>query len=96
MPVLNSITEISKDMTEWRRHLHSIPELCFKEYKTSSPSRKSGENYKLYESRYDLHLQKNEVFQNLMKNFIIKGFWGKLITHANCKIIFRNRFQIFS
>ena len=47
----------------------------FKEYKASNPSRKSGENYKLFESRYDLHLQKNEVFQNLMKNFIIKGFF---------------------
>ena len=35
MPVLNSITEISKDMTEWRRYLHSIPELSFNEIKTS-------------------------------------------------------------
>tara|TARA_Y100000590_G_scaffold44050_1_gene46884 strand:- start:598 stop:1767 length:1170 start_codon:yes stop_codon:yes gene_type:complete len=35
MPVLNSITEISKDMTEWRRYLHSIPELSFNEIKTA-------------------------------------------------------------
>ncbi len=35
MPILNSITEISKSMTEWRRYLHSIPELSFNEIKTS-------------------------------------------------------------
>ena len=35
MPVLNSIADMSKEMTEWRRHLHSIPELCFKEHKTA-------------------------------------------------------------
>ena len=36
MPVLNSITKIANDMTEWRRFLHSIPELSFNEHKTSN------------------------------------------------------------
>ena len=35
MPILNSITEISKEMTEWRQHLHQNPELGLEEHKTS-------------------------------------------------------------
>lgn len=29
MPVVNRIADFSADMTEWRRHLHTIPELAF-------------------------------------------------------------------
>ena len=35
MPILNSIAKISDQMTEWRRYLHTIPELSYKEFKTS-------------------------------------------------------------
>ena len=35
MAVLNSILNLSKEMVEWRRHLHTIPELGLKEFKTS-------------------------------------------------------------
>ena len=45
------------------------------EYKKNNPKgRKSGENYKLYESNYDLHFQKNEALNNLFKNFMVKSF----------------------
>ena len=47
----------------------------FEEYKKNNPSRRSGENFKLYESNYDLHLQKEESFQALLKNFISKAFF---------------------
>ena len=47
----------------------------FEEYKKKNPSRRSGENYKLYESNYDLHLQKGIAFQSLLKNFIAKSFY---------------------
>ena len=46
------------------------------EYKKNNPAgRKSGENFKLYESNYDLHLQKNEALNNLFKNFMVKSFF---------------------
>ena len=35
MPLLNSINQMLKEMTEWRRYLHQIPEIGLKEYKTS-------------------------------------------------------------
>ena len=34
MPIINSISNIKKDMQEWRRYLHTIPELGFEENKT--------------------------------------------------------------
>ena len=47
----------------------------FEEYKKKNPvGRRSGENYKLYESNYDLHLQKSEVIDNLFKNFVARSF----------------------
>jgi hippurate hydrolase len=36
MPILNRIGDIQPQMTEWRRHLHTIPELMFDCYKTAS------------------------------------------------------------
>ena len=36
MPILNSINQMLKEMTEWRQHLHQNPEIGLKEYKTSS------------------------------------------------------------
>ncbi|WP_069301669.1 M20 aminoacylase family protein [Neptunicoccus sediminis] len=36
MPIINRISEFHSDMTEWRRHLHSIPELDFDLPKTSA------------------------------------------------------------
>ena len=36
MPVTNSIVEIAKEVKEWRRHLHTIPELAFDLPKTSA------------------------------------------------------------
>ena len=46
------------------------------EYKKNNPAgRKSGENFKLYESNYDLHLQKNEALSKLFKNFMVKSFF---------------------
>ncbi|WP_424986340.1 M20 aminoacylase family protein [Microbulbifer sp. S227A] len=36
MPVVNRIADFSADMTEWRRHLHSIPELGFDCPKTAA------------------------------------------------------------
>ncbi|MDC0038019.1 M20 family metallopeptidase [Alphaproteobacteria bacterium] len=36
MPILNSINQMQKDMQEWRRDLHKIPEIGLKEFKTSS------------------------------------------------------------
>ena len=48
----------------------------FEEYKKDNPiGRKSGENLRLYESKYDLHRQNNEVIQNVFKNFIVKSFF---------------------
>lgn len=35
MPVLNSINQMLKEMTEWRQHLHKIPEIGLEEHKTS-------------------------------------------------------------
>ena len=35
MPIINSISNMKKEMQEWRRHLHTIPELGFEETKTS-------------------------------------------------------------
>ena len=35
MPVLNSISKMSEEMTTWRRSLHKIPEIGLKEYKTA-------------------------------------------------------------
>ena len=35
MAILNSIIDLSKEMVEWRRYLHTIPEIGLKEYKTS-------------------------------------------------------------
>ena len=45
----------------------------FSEYIKNNPSRKSGENYKLYESQYNLHTEGNEHFNKLIK-FIGKCF----------------------
>ena len=39
----------------------------FDNYMKNNPSNKSGENYKLYESQYDLHLKNNEDFTKLIK-----------------------------
>ncbi|MBK0326761.1 amidohydrolase [Rhodobacteraceae bacterium F11138] len=36
MPVVNRIAEFSADMTAWRRHLHTIPELAFDCTKTAA------------------------------------------------------------
>ena len=36
MPVVNRIAEFSADMTKWRRHLHTIPELAFDCPKTAA------------------------------------------------------------
>ncbi|WP_085308928.1 M20 aminoacylase family protein [Planktotalea arctica] len=36
MPVVNRIAEFSADMTEWRQHLHTIPELSFDCPKTAA------------------------------------------------------------
>ena len=38
----------------------------FSEYIKNNPSRKSGENYKLYESQYNLHTEGNEYFNKLI------------------------------
>ena len=47
----------------------------FEEYKKNNPSsRRSGENYKLYESNYDLHLKKNKTIDDLLKNFMALNF----------------------
>tara|TARA_B100000073_G_scaffold121046_1_gene98333 strand:+ start:205 stop:870 length:666 start_codon:yes stop_codon:yes gene_type:complete len=47
----------------------------FEEYKIKNPDgRRSGENYKLYESNYNLHLQKNETVDYLFKNFFVNCF----------------------
>ena len=35
MPIINRIADFHADMTEWRRYLHEIPELCFEEVMTS-------------------------------------------------------------
>ena len=36
MPILNSINQMQEEMKEWRRDLHSMPELGLEEYKTSA------------------------------------------------------------
>ena len=35
MAILNSIAKMKTEMTQWRKYLHTIPELGFKEFKTS-------------------------------------------------------------
>ena len=52
----------------------------FEDYKKKNPSgRKKGslgtENYNLYESKYDLHMQKNPVYDKLFSDFIMRGFF---------------------
>ena len=59
----------------------------FEKYKIENPSgRKAGENLKLYESKYDLHRQNNEIIQNFFKNFIVKSFF-------ETELIFKNLIQ---
>ena len=36
MPVINRIAGLADEMTEWRRHLHSIPELEMECHKTAA------------------------------------------------------------
>ena len=36
MPILNSISQMQKEMQIWRRDLHKIPEIGLEEYKTSA------------------------------------------------------------
>ena len=36
MPIINRIADIAPDMTTWRRHLHTIPELGFDCPKTAA------------------------------------------------------------
>ncbi|KEJ89582.1 M20 aminoacylase family protein [Sulfitobacter donghicola] len=36
MPIINRIADFAEDMTTWRRHLHTIPELCFDCPKTAA------------------------------------------------------------
>ena len=49
--------------------------IFFKDYMKNKTSRKSlGENYKLFESEYDLHNYKNPTFIKLLEEFIMKGF----------------------
>ena len=36
MPVINRIADFAPDMTEWRRHLHTIPELMFECHQTAA------------------------------------------------------------
>ena len=45
----------------------------FEDYMKRNPSNKSGENYKLFESQYNLHLKHNKDFMKLIK-FISDGF----------------------
>ena len=55
----------------------------FDEYEKKNPvSRKSGENYKLYESKYNLHTEGNEHFKKLI-NFI-----------ANCVLAITKRPEV--
>ena len=53
----------------------------FEDYKFKNPmgrqKKSSGtENFNLYESKYDLHRQNNNVYDELMTNFIMKGFFS--------------------
>ena len=45
----------------------------FNDYMKNNPSNKSGENYKLFESQYNLHLKTNKDFMKLIK-FISDSF----------------------
>ena len=36
MPIINSISNMKEEMQEWRRYLHTIPELGFEEFKTAN------------------------------------------------------------
>lgn len=47
--------------------------IYFDDYMKNNPSNKSGENYKLYESQYNLHLKNNDAFKKLIK-FISDSF----------------------
>jgi len=46
----------------------------FTDYKKNNSGRSSGENYKLFESKYNLHENSNPAFKKLLYNFIAKGF----------------------
>ena len=46
----------------------------FMDYKKNNSGRSSGENYKLFESKYNLHENPNPAFKKLLYNFIAKGF----------------------
>lgn len=36
MPILNRVAEMQDEITEWRRHLHTIPEILYEVHKTSA------------------------------------------------------------
>ena len=78
--------------------------IFFKDYMKNKTSRKGlGENYKLFESEYDLHNYKNPAFIKLLEEFIMKGFLtiakeanknevNKLDKKTNFNVIFRPSF----
>ena len=36
MPIINSISNMREEMQEWRRYLHTIPEIGCEEFKTAN------------------------------------------------------------
>ena len=64
MPIINSISNIKKDMREWRRYLHTIPELGFEEKKTSEFISKKLNDFGI------------EVHQNIAKTGIVGVLHG--------------------
>ncbi len=64
MPIINSISNIKKDMQEWRRYLHTIPELGFEENKTSEFISKKLSDFGI------------EVHQNIAKTGIVGVLHG--------------------
>ena len=61
--------------------------IFFKDYMKNNSSRKNlGENFKLFESEYDLHNYKNPAFTKLLNDFIMKGFLS-MAKEANKKTV---------
>ena len=58
---------------EYENNMRFLPILkFFDKYKKDNPvGRKSGENLRLYESKYDLHRQNNATIKNVFKNYLL-------------------------
>ena len=75
MPIINSISNMKEEMQEWRRYLHTIPELGFEEFKTADfISQKLSEFYLITTLKHHFNIDKNEIAYEAIKESLQKKF----------------------